>query len=226
MDLSWPKGASINDWVSDNTYLGTDFVLTLPNMDHIVKAVNKFGKGSCIAKIDISRAFKHVPIDPSDTNLLGLHWKGAYYQEISLCFGYKQGSQIFQRLSDSVRYIMAQEGYYILSYIDDHMIFGLEEICKKAFDRLTSLLHELGFTISEHKNVTPTTKAICLGILIDTNDFSMSVPTDKLAQIKNLIANWDHKNFCSKNQLQSLLGSLLYISKCVKYSRFFLNRML
>ena len=29
-----------------------------------------------------------------------------------------------------------------------------------------------------------------------------------------------------KKQLQSLLGSLLYISKCVRYSRFFLNRLL
>ena len=25
VDLSWPKGGSINDWVSDNVYLGTEF---------------------------------------------------------------------------------------------------------------------------------------------------------------------------------------------------------
>ena len=31
---------------------------------------------------------------------------------------------------------------------------------------------------------------------------------------------------CTKRQLQSLLGSLLYVSKCVRYSRFFLNRLL
>ena len=60
----------------------------------------------------ISRAFKHVPIDSGDTNLLGLHWKGAYYHAKALCFGFKQGSQIFQRLSDTVHYIMAQETLY------------------------------------------------------------------------------------------------------------------
>ena len=34
------------------------------------------------------------------------------------------------------------------------------------------------------------------------------------------------KNSCTKKELQSLLGSLLYVTKCIKYSRFFLNRML
>ena len=37
---------------------------------------------------------------------------------------------------------------------------------------------------------------------------------------------WHIKRFCSKRQLQSLLGSLLYICKCVKPARVFLNCML
>ena len=37
---------------------------------------------------------------------------------------------------------------------------------------------------------------------------------------------WTSETHCSKKQLQSLLGSLLYISKCVKHTRFFLNRIL
>ena len=38
--------------------------------------------------------------------------------------------------------------------------------------------------------------------------------------------SWETAHTCTKRQLQSLLGSLLYITKCVRYSRFFLNRML
>ena len=37
---------------------------------------------------------------------------------------------------------------------------------------------------------------------------------------------WSKKSTCTKKDLQSLLGSLLYIAKCIKYARFFLNRML
>ena len=74
---------------------------------------------------------------------------------------------------------MAQETHLILSYIDDHVIFGNKSQCERAFGRLTELLEELGFTIRVHKNVTPTKEAICLGILINTNTFVMSVPDKK-----------------------------------------------
>ena len=101
VDLSWPKGQGVNDFVCPDKYVDLEFALTLPNIDHITKAVKKFGKNCHIAKIDISRAFKHVPMDPRDICHLGLHWK-AYFIELNLCFGFKHGSQIFQRLSDSV----------------------------------------------------------------------------------------------------------------------------
>ena len=41
-----------------------------------------------------------------------------------------------------------------------------------------------------------------------------------------MVKNWSHKTTCTKNQLQSLLGSWLYTNKCVKNARFFLNRLL
>ena len=47
-----------------------------------------------------------------------------------------------------------------------------------------------------------------------------------LAQIKNMCEKWRYKKSCSRTQLQSLLGSLLYITKCVRPARSFLNRML
>ena len=41
-----------------------------------------------------------------------------------------------------------------------------------------------------------------------------------------MCAEWQNKKYCSKRELQSLLGSLLYASKCVRPARTFLNRML
>ena len=69
---------SVNDAVHPYTYLGVDVLLTVPTIDNVTKGVTKFGKGSFIAKIDITQAFKHVPIDPKDTNLPRLHWEGTY----------------------------------------------------------------------------------------------------------------------------------------------------
>ena len=67
---------------------------------------------------------------------------------------------------------------------------------------------------------------VCLVILIDTIDRTISIPPEKFRDIANMCRNWTNKTYCSKSQLQSLLGSLLYITKCVKPARIFLNQML
>ena len=72
----------------------------------------------------------------------------------------------------------------------------------------------------------PSTQAVCLGILFDTVNRTISIPPEKLQEIITICNNWDNKMTCTKANLQSLLGSLLYVSKCVKPARFFLNRML
>ena len=75
--------------------MALDFVLTLPNINHITEAVRARGKGSYLVKIDVSRALKHVPIDPKDINYLGLHWNG-YFIEKTLCFGFKRVPKSFK----------------------------------------------------------------------------------------------------------------------------------
>ena len=87
-------------------------------------------------------------------------------------------------------------------------------------------MQELGLTVSSKKLVPPATQVTCLGIVVNTEDFSLSIPAEKLSQIKQLCKKWANKMVCTKRELQSLLGSLLYVAKCIKYARFFLNRML
>ena len=225
IDLSLPANASVNAGVSSDSYLGTKFLLTLPTIDEVTKKVRQFGKGSLLFKIDISRAFRHIKIDPIDYNLLGLKLD-KYFIDRSLPFGYRQGSAIFQRVTDAIRFIMSQAGHSITNYIDDLVGYGTPSMAQKSYDHLYHLLQELGFKISEKKLVPPSTKCICLGIEIDTVEFTLSIPPDKLIEITDTCKYWETKHSCSKKELQSLLGKLLYISKCVRSSRFFLNRML
>ena len=72
VDLSFPHGYSVNAGVQSDTYLGTPFLLTLPTIDNITNKVKQLGKGCHLYKIDLSRAFRHVKLDPKDYNLLGL----------------------------------------------------------------------------------------------------------------------------------------------------------
>ena len=220
-DLSWPIGCSVNAGIDKDSYLGTDFALVLPTVDNIIDQLKSLGKGAHLYKIDISRAFRHIKVDPLDYDLLGLHWRDVY---IDTCvpFGSRHGSQIFQRVSDAMR----RHGHKVIDYVDDYIGFGVPSDAKASFDFLFDLLQRLGLTVSQKKLVPPATSVICLGVEINTVAGSISIPAEKLCQISNTVKDWKNKKTCSKRQLQSLLGHLLYIDKCVRPARYFLNRML
>ena len=225
VDLSWPKGASVNDGVDKPSYMGSEFSLTFPSIDHLTSELAKLGPGAHIYKIDVSRAFRHLKMDPFDFDLLGLSWNGVYI-DTCLPFGARHGSQFFQRVSDTVRYIMRQRGFDVVNYIDDFLGFGTPSVAQASFDTLRGVMESLGLTISQKKLVRPATQAVCLGVLINTETGTISIPEDKLRDVRSMVDAWSAKKHCTKRQLQSLLGSLLYIHKCVKPARCFLNRVL
>ena len=225
INLSWPKENSVNAGVDKNSYLGSEFSLTFPTIDDITSELVKLGPGCHIYKVDISRAFRHLKIDPLDYDLLGLRWDATFI-DTCLPFGSRHGSQNFQRISDAVRYALRCQGHCVTNYIDDFIGYGTPDVARRSYDCLRNVLERLGLTISEKKLVPPTTQAVCLGILIDTVNGTVSIPEEKLRQIKRSVIEWQHKERCSKRQLQSLLGQLLYIHKCVRPARLILNRML
>ena len=226
VDLSWPHGFSVNHGVEKNKYLQAYYHLSYPSVDHIVDHLKSLLPGTLMYKVDISRAFHHLRIDPEDLDLLGLH-HGSYYLDGSLAFRFRHGSFFFQKCSDAIRYIMKKFGYpNLLNYIDDLIYIGLPSNIQASYDFLLQLLQDLGLEISSSKPVAPSTAVVCLGILVGSVNQTISIPHEKLQEIVKLCCSWKNKKFCTKNQLQSLLGSLLYITKCVRPARFFLNRML
>ena len=214
VDLSWPKGQSVNAGVQKDKYLGSDFILIYPSVDDIVKRLIELGPGSLLCKVDISRAFRHLKVDPGDINLLGLKLD-SYYIAQSVQFGYRHGSIFFEKVTDSIRFIMRIHGFQdLFNYVDDMMLCGTPSKIHPAFQFLVHLLDQLGLTLNSKKLVSPTTSMVCLGILIDTETRTMSVPPEKLENIIQMCAEWQNKKSCSKRELQSLLGSLICVKMC------------
>ena len=96
---------------------------------------------------------------------------------------------------------------------------------KNINECLYNILQNLGRTISKKKLVPPSTKAICLGVMINTEQSTISIPSEKLTELQNTVQEWITKTTCSKRQLQFILGYFLYVHKCVRSGRLFLNKM-
>ena len=67
-----------------NQYLGTKFLLIFPSVDDVTLQVTCFGRGCLLYKVDFSRTFRHIKMDPSEYNKLGLKWDGFYFDSWSL----------------------------------------------------------------------------------------------------------------------------------------------
>ena len=124
-----------------------------PTVDKIVKQLNSIGPAANNFKVNISRAFRHIRIDPGDIDLLGLQHQGKYFIDLSLPFGYKLGSFFFMKISDAVRYIMNNNGHAMLNYSDDLIYTAVPSTIHKSYQFLLNLLQQLGLDIS--RNSTP-----------------------------------------------------------------------
>ena len=148
VDLSWPQGASVNAGIDKFSYLNSAFALTFPTVDDITSELKRLGRGALLYKVDVGRAFRHVKVDPRDYDLLGLYWEG-HYVDSCVLFGTRHGSQIFQHLSNAVRFIVRQKGFTMLDYIDDYVGVGIPSVVHASYVALLELMSQLGLTVSQ-----------------------------------------------------------------------------
>ena len=87
MDLSWSKGASVNASVQKDIHLATQYVLNYPSIDLITSSLTKLVPAAQIYKVDISRAFRQMKVDPMDIDLLRLKFQNQYFIDRSVPFG-------------------------------------------------------------------------------------------------------------------------------------------
>ena len=120
-----------------------------------------------------------------------------------------------------------QSPYNTLNYSDD--LGGGEKSFHKAteaFESMGTLLKDLGLEESVDKACAPSRKMVYLGVHFDTTEMTMSVPGDKLQEVRSDLEVWKRKTTTDRTSLQSLLGKLFWISRVVKHSRPFMGRLL
>jgi len=223
-DCSLPEQGSVNSYAP---------VLDKYSYESVDTAVAMLRHGYYMAKVDIKSAYRHIPIHPVSQKVTGLHWTfsdgtDAYFYDAKLCFGARAAPQIFHRISQAVKRMMARRGYnQIVAFQDDFLVIGQSyEECLEAWLVLINILLKLGFDINYKKLVAPCTCLVFLGIQLDTNLCQIALPEEKLVDIRSIIASFLRRKRASKRQLQTLAGKLNFAAKVVRGGRTFLRRIL
>ena len=121
LDLSYTRGNSVNSHVDKDKFDNLAFVLKVPNIDHITEDIVHCTEECVLFKIDGARDFRNLRVNPGDSLNLGIYWKGQFYVDLEVSFGWTHGSGAFQLLSDSIAYIVAKAGIKLHCYIDDYI---------------------------------------------------------------------------------------------------------
>ena len=223
-DLSSPGGVSVIDGV-DPRLCSVNYA----SVDDAVEVIVRLGRDARLAKFDLESAYRLVPVWPEDRLLLGMRWEGATYVDGALPFGLRSAPKLFTAMADALLWIMGQHGVReAMHYLDDFLVLGPagSEECGEAVSTSMQLCQSLGVPIAPHKTEGPSTTLSFLGILIDTEDMVLRLPSDKLARLRAAISEWKGRRSCHKQQLLSLIGQLQHACRVVRAGRTFLRRMI
>ena len=224
MDLSWPRGAAVNDNVA---YVDGPATIQLPTVEYMVDRLLDLGPGAYMYKTDLARGYRQLRVDPGDWPLLGFMHDGAFYMDICPPFGLKTSALCMQRTSEAISYIHGKQGFYSRPYLDD---FGGAELSKQRAERalrtLQRILNDLGVVEATHKVCEPSQIMIWLGIHFDSRSMVISIPPAKLQEVMETLVSWEGRQQATQREMQSLLGLLQFIASVSPPARLFTNRML
>jgi ribonuclease HI len=226
LDLSFPRGRSVNDGIPKGEYQGEEIELSYPKVDDLAEQIKDIGLGCKLYKRDLKKAYRQIPIDPGDVHFLGYSWKGNIFIDRNAPMGLRTSALMCQRMTSAVAYLHRQSGYTCINYVDDLAGVALPDEAFQAFKNLGQIIMQTGLIEASEKACKPSTKMIFLGIEFDTEKMQCRIPETKLIEVKKLVASWDGKKCAKKVELQSLIGSLQFVAKCVRPGRVFIGRML
>ncbi|XP_056104363.1 uncharacterized protein LOC130083381 [Rhinichthys klamathensis goyatoka] len=227
VDLSAPHKSL---FPSINSLIPLDeFSLKYHDVDHAVDLIKIVGRGAWLAKIDITSAFKVMPIHPDSWHLFGVPWHGKFYFAVRLTFGCKSSPKIFDMLSEAICWILSNNYAipHLIHLLDDFLIISPPGAIPAAqILTVQRVFAELGIPIAQEKTMGPATSIEFLGIKLDSVKYQASLPKEKIDRIILISSTLVDSSKCSKRELLSMLGHLNFAMRIIPQGRPFISHLL
>ena len=144
--------------------------------------------------------------------------------------GLRSSPSIFNRFADAVCWIIRflYLIHNLIHYADDFFLASTQDLqqAKAELQVVISAFQHLGIPIALDKLVTPSTKITYLGIDIDSELSTISIPDEKYLEIMAVLPMWRDRKKCTKKELLSIIGKLSFVCKIVRPGRIFLRRLI
>ena len=183
--FSYPHAKSINDGIPDEAA-----TVQYVTIDDAITVIRSLGTGCCMAKTDIQKAFRIIPIRQDEHHLLGFVFNNSFYVDTCLPMGLKSSCRIFETFSSAIEQVARDrlDIPHILHLLDDFLIIAKSaDKCNGQLSAFLSLCVQIGSPIAEENTFKASTTMTFLGIEFDTLSFEARLPIDKLVTCRKAI---------------------------------------
>ena len=183
-------------------------------LDDVKVALEFVDPGGFMCVFDIKSGYFHLDVNKEFWTYLGFSWefkgKIRFFVFTVLPFGLGLGPFLFTKLLRPLVQWWRGKGFKCQIYIDDGFITGpkfetvskMSEICRKD-------LENLGFTLNEKCVWQPMQKLKYLGFVLDLDDFSISVPVEKVKATVAAIDKILREKLLTARQLAQVTGKII-----------------
>ena len=150
-----------------------------------------------------------------------------YFIDKCLPFGSSISCALFQEFSNAVVHIVRfKTKKDLVNYLDDYLFAALTKmICNGQIRIFLKVCELINFPVSMEKTEWGTCCLTFLGLLIDTINRLVCVPTDKIGKAKELIQMALERRKIKVRDIQKLCGFLNFLSKAIVPGRTFTRRI-
>ncbi len=175
---------------------------------HMLKDVLQ--QNDFMVKLDLKDAYLTIPLHKDHRKYLRFQWKGVQWEFNCLAFGLACAPRTFTKVLKPVVTHLRRKGLRLIIYLDDLLLMNQNQtILREEAQVATSLFQSLGFMINWEKSVlTPNRQMEFLGFMVDSTKFSLSLPEDKITNIRKECKSLLRLESSSIRVASSLLGKL------------------
>ena len=227
VDLLFPDGG-INKYIIPHVFNGKEATHNLPTIEAAVDTIAHTCPGQIrLSVIDLSRAYRQFPISPLDWPLLTIKVGTAFFFDRRLPFGARMSSYTMQIIADFIIRALQKRKINAHMYLDDIIVISpTPQVASRQYEQVLGIIRDLGLQAATKKLQPPSTKIRWLGINFDVEQGILSIPVQKLQDIKRCLAAAAKRETLSKKQLQRIIGSINHLAKVVRAARLFIARIL
>lgn len=161
-----------------------------------------------LAKVDVEHAYHNILMHADNRPILGMRWRDKIYVNTVLPFGLRSAPKVFSAVADTLEWILPDIGTPPLP--GRFLTMGRANIqeCVCNLMLIEKICKYLGIPLKIEKIEGTSAALVFLGIMLDTNKREISLPEQKLEDLKALVSVWKSKSSCTKRDLLSLIGKL------------------